>query len=294
MQALIKEKNYGNDKAFRVMVLSPHGSSGVEFFKQFPEILNHPKIRDNKDVFLRYIELEKDSGATELCHKIAEFLASKGVSSLVVELDYPRAILDGGRVLEKCIRSALPGDLDQQLQQRFLTLHQKSLSRLLELYEELNKNNGLIIDVHTMASFCPMYKGAKHTKAVSFETLDTYIRQYHNAPRQEENLRYFDLITSDVRGAELGDHNLKQNVEKALIQAQVPYRLNKPYAASDEFLMYPNLTHCRGLCFDIPKHSLTTKHDKVEEFDLAKFEIDNAQIELYASIMGDALINTLD
>ena len=61
--------------------------------------------------------------------------------------------------------------------------------------------------------------------------------------------------------------------------------LNKPYAASDEFLMYPNLTHCRGLCFDIPKHSLSAYHDNPKEFDLANIDLDKGQLDIYAAIM---------
>ena len=75
--------------------------------------------------FLEYVKLEKDSGATELCHEIAKNLEAKGIASIVVELEYPRGILDGGRVLEKCIRDALPRDLGEQLNSRFLAIHQK-------------------------------------------------------------------------------------------------------------------------------------------------------------------------
>ncbi len=294
MTALIKETIYHASSPFRVMILSPHCSSGENFFKEFPEILKHEKIIEKKEEFLKYIELEKDSGTTELCHKIAEDLEANGIGSIVIELDYPRAILDGGRVLEKCIRDALPRDLGEQLNSQFLAIHQKSLDRLLELYAVLNTNKGLILDVHTMASYCPMYKGTKQTKTISFDALDTYLRQYFGAPKEESNIRYFDLITSDVRGMELGDKKLKSHIEQELHEAGIPYMLNKPYAASDEFLMYPNLTHCRGLCFDIPKHSLSTYHADPEGFDLANIELDEGQLEIYAALMTRALIKTLE
>ena len=122
MTALIKETIYHADSPSRVMILSPHGSSGENFFREFPEILNHEKIQEKKEEFLRYIELEKDSGATELCHEIAQHLETEAIGSIVVELEYPRGILDGGRVLEKCIRDALPRDLGEQLNSRFLII----------------------------------------------------------------------------------------------------------------------------------------------------------------------------
>ena len=39
----------------------------------------------------------------------------------------------------------------------------------------------------------------KQTKAISFDSLDSYTRQYFAAPKEDFNLRYFDLITSDVK-----------------------------------------------------------------------------------------------
>ena len=67
-----------------------------------------------------------------------------------------------------------------------------------------------------MATYCPAYKGAKQTKAISFDSLDSYLRQYFAAPKEDFNLRYFDLITSDVRGTELGDKKLKSHIESEL------------------------------------------------------------------------------
>lgn len=292
MTMLVKETRYGEN--FRALILSPHGSEGTRFFELFPEILADEQVAKQKESFLAYVELEKDSGATELCHKIAQELLSQGVSSKVVELDYPRAIVDGGRILEKCLRNALPRDLEESLQSRFLDMHQKSLNRLLELYKELNQNNGLILDVHTMASFCPVNHGAKLTKPISFETMESYKKQYINAPRDLDNLRYFDLITADTRGEELGDKKLKMNIEQMLIENNISYKMNKPYAASDEFLMYPNLTHCRGLCFDIPKHSLTKYHSHPENFDVSAIELDDGQLSLYASVLSEAFVQSLD
>ena len=99
MLKLIKESYYGEDFEKQVLILCPHGSSGEAFFEMFPMIKEHPEVKKNIDLFNEFIEVEKDTATHELCHEIAKKLLEKNIGSIVFELDYPRAIVDGGRVL---------------------------------------------------------------------------------------------------------------------------------------------------------------------------------------------------
>ena len=294
MSKLIKETKYGKSEDFQVLIVCPHGSRGEKFFEMFPQIKKHPKITKNLELFNLYVDVERDVGTVELSHAIAEKLENFNISSLVLELEYPRAILDGGRTLDFCIRNALPDDLNEELNGDFKKIHESSLKRLFEICKSLKSREGRLIDVHTMGSFCPMKDGKKQTFSVSFSNLEAYTKQFSDAPKTTKNLREFDLICSDSDGVELGDECLRLNLEKELHKAEVPYQLNKPYAASREFLMYPNLKNCRGVCFDIPKHSLSPYHNDPYSFNLETMEVSDAQIEAYSNILARSLKHCLE
>ena len=143
-----------------------------------------------------------------------------------------------------------------------------------------------------MGSFTPMNNGKKETFAVSFDNIRAYTDQFVKSPKTLENLRHFDLITSDTKGNELCDPTLKAHFEDQLKDSLIPYELNHPYAASEDFLMYPNLTNCKGICFDIPKHSMTEFHADPYRFSLENIQISHSQLNLYANVITKALEKT--
>ena len=207
-------------------------------------------------------------------------------------MDYPRAIVDGGRILDHCLRPCLPPDLFNRLKDKFLDMHQDMLHKLEELHEEVNQNHGYVLDLHTMASFSPHHKGEIKTIPVSFENLEEYYEQFINAPREKGYLRYVDVITEDGHGHYIADRKLAKAVSKNLSLANIDYRENSPYFAPPEFLMNTHMSRCPGLAIDIPKHLLAAI-ERPEDFALDGFQLCYEKIGDMAQILGNGLMDAV-
>lgn len=264
----------------KALLICPHGDAGESFLPLFPEYTDALDER----LLRRYLAIEQDKGAKELTYKIAE-----SVDAIVITMDYPRGLLDGGRVLEHCIRDVLPEEIMDKLKDRLLAIHQHTLHQLNELYAEINEADGLMLDIHTMASFNP--KGG--TFPILPDNMEAYMSQFCEAPRHVENLRVFDLITSDDEGHLLADEGLANRMREQLAKAGISYEENKPYAASKHYLMYPNLKKARGICFDVPKHMLSPLHKQPEDFLLESFTLDPRQVEAFADLVIGAVCTVI-
>lgn len=284
------ETFYSRDnQPLKVLITCPHASLGENFFQRFSEILKHSKVAEIKKLFLQYIEVEADIGSDKIAHGIAKILKENGISCLVFEMDYPRAIVDGGRILDHCIRDSLPSELMKKLKNRFLNMHQKTLQTLARYHKKIKENNGLVLDVHTMASFSPACNGKIQTKAVSFESLESYLNQFINVIKDPYHLRNFDLITEDGSGNSIGDHKLADILRRNLAGSNIPFKENDPYAALPAFLMHTHLSSCQSVAIDIPKHMISRCEDAME-FDIIDFQVDDKKIKDLTVLIAESLI----
>ena len=289
---LYTETTGRHDLPLKALIISPHGDGATTLLRNFPKIL--PTQGPLQELFEAYLRLEQDIGATEICKEAAVILEQAGVGTTVFTMDYPRGILDGGRTLEHCIRNVLPVTLSKELNPQFKKIHSTTIKRLQELYTTLNTNKGLLIDIHTMASFNPCSSdGNPVTQHITPHNLTEYVEQYAGAPRTLENLRSFDIITSDDDGKYLADSQLEKSLTKRLEQMGETYAYNHPYAASKHFMMYPNLTNTHGLCIDIPKHLLSKHHENPLDFAIEDFETCPKRIQRYGKIIADSLLSAL-
>ncbi|SMF78190.1 hypothetical protein [Pseudobacteriovorax antillogorgiicola] len=285
--------SYGsNPEEYSVLVVSPHSADGKEFFDQFPEIVNHPLIKSHWDLFEQYVEIERDKGADQLAHQLGHQLAQRGISSMVLEWQYPRAIVDGGRILSHCLRPCLPPTLQEQLNDRLLGMHKRSLEKLEELHQVINDRHGFVIDMHTMASFSPMNDGKIETKPVSFEGLRAYCQQFTDAPRTPDNLRLFDVITQDEDAREIAHPRLKKAIIDSLNRASIDFVENDPYCADSAFLMNVHLTRCPAIALDLPKHYVASV-DNPMDFSLPDFNVDSIKVERIAKLIAEATKDAL-
>lgn len=276
----------------RVLITSPHASLGQKFFQRFPQIYQHPDIRKIKDLFCQYVAIEADQGANELAHEVARICANEGLGTLVLEMDYPRAILDGGRVKEHCIRDALPPDLVLSIKHELVKIHEETLTFLAECHKLVTANQGVVMDLHTMASFSPMKNGKIYTQPVGFECLAEYVVQFVDAPREKRNLRSFDLITEDGEGNFIADEALARILEVNLDKSKVVFEKNKPYAALPAFLMNTHMISCPGIAIDIPKH-LIASMDNPMDFTINNFQLDKKKISKFSEILARGIIQRL-
>ena len=281
-----------NRQDFEVLIVSPHSSEGKAFFEKFPQILEHPEISKHSELMNRYLRIEADRGASELSLSLAQFLEAKGIAAMVLELDYPRGIVDGGRILDHCLRSCLPLDISDFLEDEFRKMHQSSLKQLKHFHDEINERGGLVIDMHTMASYSPMQEGVEKTERESFESLERYCQQFIEAPKTEENLRQFDVITEDGEGNLIADPVLREELINLLFEHNIPYKENHPYFAYPAFLMNTHLTRCPAIAIDIPKHFIATT-DGPEDFDLENFKISQEKVDSLSSLIALAIERTL-
>ena len=288
----LNQTEYEFDSGFlKVVLVSPHGSEGTEFLKKFPMLIDHPQVVPKKAMLLQYLKLEQDFGATPLAHAVAKILStSKGIGAMVVELDYPRGIIDGGRILAHCLREVLPKEVLKPFRQELLTIHQNCLYELYLIRERLNHHPAptALIDMHTMAPFSPLdSKGVPHTEPVQFERLREYIDQFTHAS-EGGHKRSIDLIHHNERGEAIGDPTLLEKLRLALDQSGYPYVENDPYCADEAFLMQTHLLHTKAIAIDVPK-DLVCICNHAAELDLTNPRLDLDKTQGLAQVLADGI-----
>ena len=254
----IKETHYhaASQGAHHAVLVVPHGADADEFLRFFPEIRADPELAKVWPLFLTYLEIERDGGASELSHALAFRLASHyNIRTLVVELDYPRGLVDGGRLRDHCLRPCLPASLMAQLKDAMLSVHETTLHYMDRLYEKIEEEPScFLIDIHTMATYCPVdASGLKNTFPVSFPRLEAHVDQYLNAYHHAYQ-RKIDLICADAQGLKLADPQLLCAVQQALQSEGFVCLENEPYHAAPIYLSYQHMQKVPSLSLDVPKH----------------------------------------
>ncbi|MBQ46651.1 MAG: hypothetical protein CMP10_04045 [Zetaproteobacteria bacterium] len=299
--AFFTEAHYGpnhEDKTKnQVVLVCPHGANGEAFLNLFPEIMSHPEIQKIKDLFLTYLRIEQDYGSQEVTDQLAQWLSTQRPewSILTFSIGYPRAIVDGGRLPNWCIRPCLPSPLLKNLQKEFLEMHEATIAEVRMRTEACSLAGGVVIDIHTMASYSPAQKDyPSGTMPVKFEQLQLYVDQFIRAP--VANARPFDLITDDGKGNLLAFPPLVENLKQELNAAQIAWAENEPYAAIPEFMMHDHLVRSQAVALDIPKGMLSvTKEDSdhTHPFDLSYCVLDAEKMKKMVKTIGKAILSTL-
>jgi len=287
----LKETTYEASGPARVLLISPHGAGAKEFLDAFPAIEADPQLQALWPLFETYLAIERDVGADELAHAIAHNLARRfDVPCQVVCVNYPRAIIDGGRLMDHCLRLCLPTALFVQLKTSMLELHQRTIRRVEELYAEIKSGSArYLIDVHTMASFCPIDgNGTRYILPVSFHRLEDYVTQFIEA-RNHEYRRSVDLITADDHGQRWADPQLIAEIQRALGAEGYPQLENIPYCALSAFLSHQHLRTVPSISLDVPKHLLSTWADDFTDYQLDDVPLSAEKIERLGQCLAGAI-----
>ncbi len=285
----IKETHYHASGPHQAIVVVPHGADAKEFFRFFPEIPKHVEMQKIWPLFLSYLEIERDGGAGELAHALAQQLASHyQIKTLVVELDYPRGLVDGGRLRNHCLRPCLPPQLMVELKDALIAIHETTLNYMDKLYSIIEgEPSCYLIDVHTMASFCPVdASGKRSTFGVSFPQLEAYVDQYLNAYNHDYQ-RKIDLICSDEQGQLLADPELLACVKEALTEETYACLENEPYHAAPIYLSYQHMQKVPSLSLDIPKHLIAAGGK--EGLRLDQMAIDSKALQTLANCLAKGI-----
>ncbi len=287
----IKETSYQGTSGKELLITVPHGGGAEGFLEAFPEIAADRELKKVWPLFLSYLEIERDTGASELAHSIARIISLKFNHQVTVyEMTYPRGILDGGRLRGHALRHCLPHRLMEDLQDRLLALHDQSLTVIDAAYGRMGERGGghsLLLDVHTMASFCPVNEsGIKSTFPISFPRLEAYVLQYLEA-KHHNHLRSIDLICADEKGQKLADPTLLYQCKTALLKAGYSTVENEPYHAAPIYLSYQHMRMVPSLSLDVPKHCLT--EEPFDQYQLDQLRIDPNKVEQLAACLAAAV-----
>lgn len=285
----IKETLYHGPGPHQAVLVVPHGADAQEFFRFFPEIPGDPELQKLWPLFQSYLEIERDGGASEISHAVAHRLsATFGIPSLLVEANYPRGIIDGGRLRDHCLRPCLPPRLMAQLKEAMLKVHETTLSYMDRLYETIEAHGStFLIDIHTMASFCPVgATGKPYTLPISFPRLEDYVKQYLCA-HEHAYQRKIDLISADAAGHKLADPILLACLSEALEAEHYACLENEPYHAAPIYLSYQHMQKVPSISLDLPKHliALGTEAD----LELDRLRLDPRKLRALADCLAKGI-----
>ncbi len=146
-----------------------------------------------------------------------------------------------------------------------------------------------MIDVHTMASFCPVDgNGTRYILPVSFNRLEDYVLQFIEA-RDHNYQRSIDLITADDHGQRWADPRLMTEIQKVLAMEGYPQHENVPYCASAAYLSSQHLKSVPSISFDVPKHLLSSWADDFTDYQLDDVPLSGEKIERMARCLAQGI-----
>ncbi len=242
------------------VLLSQHGYDGRDYLSPiWPDF--HKALGIRPEVLRRYLELERDVGATELAHEVAMRLG-KGISSAVVEVKMPRGIVDANRARRSegygGVRTLFADPLSGENLRTFnslSTLHGNMLETMERLLFALDPS--VLVDVHSMAPFTPRAQGESEVSAVKLEPgkVSEYMDAWLNPARQGER-RFVDIVTCLADGTELANMQLAKKLAESFDASGFKFRFNEPYPTAPGVMTTHYLSGYEGVCIDVPKDYL--------------------------------------
>lgn len=272
-------KPWGQDK---LLILIPHGADYHWIVKQFPD-LSALLTED----YISYLKIEADHGATELAHAIANHLNPKGVEVIIIKTLYNRGVLDGGRVKDYAVRNSLPRAIKEKLEKELLDLHEQSVNFIKEHCALIAADGGFVLDLHTMAPVCPVFK-SEDEKHAHYESIGEYTKRFIY-PGSFNNLRPVDILSEDENGKVITDEQLSSLVFDNLKQAGLEVEFNFPYKNHSMYMMNEYLSIANGIAIDFPKHLISV--GSISDFKLDNFEIDSLKLSAIAEAISNAVVS---
>lgn len=141
----------GNDEHRKsdVCLIVQHDGQGDNIFQRFKELPG--AIAVGAGTFKEYLQLEQDTGSTELAVEISDLLRKQGVIAEVVKANIPRGLIDPNAPSSRTVRNVLQRDKRGVLLSKIMVSHAIIMDGIRQRIKALAPN-GLVIDLHTMAS----------------------------------------------------------------------------------------------------------------------------------------------
>jgi len=281
---------YGDIDKVESLIVCPHAHRGLDFLDDFPEI----KKRLNVDysIFQKYLTIEHDIGTAPLAKEIARHnFEENSVNTIVFEALVPRAIIDTGRRYPQCLRHIINYNEDLYPERdALLDAHLKYKVRLFKLIKKINKNNGVALDLHTMAPFCPKNSNVNTSEAilVSPDNIEEYTDLYLNS-HKEGKKRYIQMLTGIKNSTISADKDLTYNIANNFKKEGYIVNFDTPYVVSPHLMGYKMMLNTNVACLEVPKVLISKQQTSDHDFELDKIEISSDKLSKIAKIISNAI-----
>ncbi len=241
MAKYLQKTYYGNASNGKpVIFLVQHDGDPEKFVSNFPKV--PCELGLDRNLFLKYLKVERDVSSAALSHSIAKKLPF----ALVAEVTIPRGIVDANRNPD----SALPKVLDFS---RSTDLSDDLLGIQLEIHREIAEAfthfpSAVYLEMHTMATFPPA--------RTNYVGVSDYLDAWLNP---QDTKRPIDFIVSDPNGIHVSNLSLASAVAGAFSFLGESFAFDFPYRAAPHVKAAQYIAaHPCALALDIPKHVLAS------------------------------------
>ncbi|MFH1430081.1 MAG: hypothetical protein ABIG71_00985 [Candidatus Uhrbacteria bacterium] len=297
MSTCVRRTLYGserNDETPNVILTCPHDGGPEAFLGDYPIITR--VCPADLGTLMRYLAVERDTGASALAHRIASLIANQtDHRAAVIEVLLPRGIVDGNRVTGCAIRNVFHHHAHSDLTAQLRELHTQVLQLASSYVSELEPN-GILLDIHTMAPYTPFWDQESATMAVKEtpDALSQYVDVWIN-PTHRHKRRMLDVVTRcDDDNILIADSVLRDACMRQLTNHDIAWRENDPYFTSNHIVTTNFMRAHRAIALDVPKDYLSELNAEDDEFDPTALTIDNTKLSRIAQALADAAIETLD
>lgn len=286
-----KKYCYGVQGKHQLLIICPHAYLGTKFIHQFPEIKQ--AIRITNEQFNRYLAIEQDFATEDLAKNIGEICNKDyDINVKILIPKFPRSIIDAGRIYPYNLRNIIDYDYYPQLKKTLLKIHSNYVKALSSELNLINKNNGYIIDLHTMSSFSPVSRGEKETysEAVleSPNNLLNYIQSYETC-HIFGSKREIEIFTGDWKRNISAYHPLLMSIYESFLLSGHKVEFDKPYVAASHLMGTHLMNKCHSICIDIPKDKISKYTTKDLNYNLSNLEIDTHKLTSIARVISHGI-----
>ena len=283
---MLSETKYNSEATTKFIILDPHGADFSRFLAMHPEILEHSEIQKELDLFRRYLSIERDLGATELAHAIAQKIATASESGVeVLSIEYPRGLLDGGRDENYAMRYALPKSLLEKYSPEWTRLHSATIKKIEDKIITSHQDC-LVIDVHTMSKyeFLRFVDGKPISETAAWEHLGEYVKAFTEAT---DSPRPFNILCRDETDQFTSCPKMVGRLKEKLLAESVRFEEDVPYRIMKRYRSHTYLNMRRGIAIDLPKTFIAKDQ---ESYKLEHLEIDHEKVKYWGELLANAFI----
>lgn len=293
----IEVKHYGcNSKKKDIVIWCPHDGDYFPFFENYPDFYDLLKKNHHPDLISKYFEIERDRGSLYLADKIAESIQRTNCLAAIkiIYTNIPRGILDLARIFPFAKRKIFPKEAHESISFKLENIYSKSMDIFIKEMDDL-KQNGIFIDLHTMAPYNPCSKQSTKTEYISEspENLSSYVDAYRFRDANAIE-RKVDLIVSDKNDVFIADRVLTESISLFLKETNIPFDYNYPFSTDEHLIACHLMKSKRGITIDIPKHYLFSENICSKDFDLSNISLSDDKILKLATVISNALLNSIE